>query len=141
MRGFPATNRRVKENTDLWANQRINEVTRMNIENMRSANRGTINRRLLELDYEWDTERVLETGAGVLMVYTSIMAMFGRRRCLVMGTLVGGSLLMHALQGWCPPLPIIRRMGVRTAAEIHDEQTALRQLRGDFDEDNLARMT
>lgn len=137
MRGLPATNRRVNENTDFAVNQRIIENTRLKVEKMRLADRGTINRRLLELDYEWDTERVLELSASTLMLYASIMAMFGRRRCLVLGTLVGSSLLMHALQGWCPPLPIIRRMGVRTAAEIHEEKTALRRLRGDFSEGNL----
>ena len=41
-------------------------------------------------------------------------------------------MLQHALQGWCPPLPVLRRMGVRTAAEIHQEIIALRILRGDF---------
>jgi hypothetical protein len=35
-------------------------------------------------------------------------------------------LLMHALQGWCPPLPVIRKLGVRTAKEIFEEKTAYR---------------
>jgi hypothetical protein len=38
----------------------------------------------------------------------------------------------HAVQGWCPPLPILRRMGFRTAREIDTERTALKALRGDF---------
>jgi hypothetical protein len=38
----------------------------------------------------------------------------------------------HALQGWCPPLSAIRRLGVRSAAEIEEERTALRAIRGDF---------
>ncbi len=45
---------------------------------------------------------------------------------------VAAFLLQHALQGWCPPLPLLRRLGIRTAAEIHDEIIALRILRGDF---------
>ena len=40
--------------------------------------------------------------------------------------------LQHALQGWCPPIPILRRMGVRTCAEIDQERYALKALRGDF---------
>jgi hypothetical protein len=36
------------------------------------------------------------------------------------------------LQGWCPPLPILRSLGVRTADEINEERYALKALRGDF---------
>ena len=45
---------------------------------------------------------------------------------------VGGFLLQHAVQGWCPPLPVFRRYGVRTQTEIDDERYALKALRGDF---------
>ena len=41
-------------------------------------------------------------------------------------------LLQHALQGWCPPLPLLRRLGVRTQAEIERERYALKAIRGDF---------
>jgi hypothetical protein len=42
-------------------------------------------------------------------------------------------LAQHALQGWCPPIPVIRRLGVRTRAEIERERNALKALRGDYD--------
>jgi hypothetical protein len=45
---------------------------------------------------------------------------------------VAAFLLQHALQGWCPPLSIFRRRGVRTAREIAEERYALKVLRGDF---------
>jgi hypothetical protein len=41
-------------------------------------------------------------------------------------------LLQHALQGWCPPIPLLRRLGFRTEAEINRERYALKALRGDF---------
>jgi len=41
-------------------------------------------------------------------------------------------LLQHAVQGWCPPLPVLRRLGFRTAREIEVERNALKALRGDF---------
>jgi hypothetical protein len=41
-------------------------------------------------------------------------------------------LFQHAVQGWCPPLPILRRLGFRTASEIDTERYALKALRGDF---------
>lgn len=40
---------------------------------------------------------------------------------------------MHALQGWCPPLPVFRCYGFRTAAEIDYERYALKAIRGDFE--------
>jgi len=42
-------------------------------------------------------------------------------------------LFQHAVQGWCPPVPVFRRMGVRTRKEIDREKYALKALRGDFD--------
>lgn len=38
---------------------------------------------------------------------------------------------MH--QGWAPPVPILRTIGVRTLQEIDHEKYALKALRGDFD--------
>ncbi len=34
--------------------------------------------------------------------------------------------------GWCPPVPILRRGGLRTRTEINQEKYALKALRGDF---------
>jgi hypothetical protein len=36
--------------------------------------------------------------------------------------------LQHALQGWCPPVPVLRRLGYRTQPEIEEERCALRAL-------------
>ena len=46
--------------------------------------------------------------------------------------MVAGFLLQHAVQGWCPPLPVFRRLGFRTQTEIEEERYALKALRGDF---------
>jgi len=32
------------------------------------------------------------------------------------------------LQGWCPPVPVLRRMGIRTQSEIERERCALTSL-------------
>ncbi|WP_431303387.1 hypothetical protein [Sediminicoccus sp. BL-A-41-H5] len=83
-------------------------------------------------------ERVLETNAATLALGGSLLAILVDRRFVAVPLVVTGFLLQHALQGWCPPLPILRRLGVRTAREIERERTALKALRGDFDE--LARL-
>jgi hypothetical protein len=33
-----------------------------------------------------------------------------------------GFLLQHALQGWCPPVPLLRQLGFRTSYEIEEER-------------------
>jgi hypothetical protein len=53
-------------------------------------------------------------------------------RWFALPAVVAGFLLQHALQGWCPPLPVFRRFGIRTAVEIHEEIVALKTMRGDF---------
>lgn len=54
------------------------------------------------------------------------------KRWLAVPAIVTAFLFQHAIQGWCPPLPILRRLGFRTAREIDAERTALKALRGDF---------
>ena len=55
------------------------------------------------------------------------------RKFLIVPGVVFGFLLQHAVQGWCPPLPVFRRLGERTRKEINRENYALKALRGDFD--------
>jgi hypothetical protein len=55
------------------------------------------------------------------------------RRFLLLPAAVFGFFAQHALQGWCPPIPVFRRLGVRTQREIERERYALKALRGDFD--------
>ena len=45
---------------------------------------------------------------------------------------VSASSHQNPVQGWCPPVPVFRRLGVRTREEIDRERYALKALRGDF---------
>jgi hypothetical protein len=36
-----------------------------------------------------------------------------------------GFLLFHSVYGWCPPVPVLRRLGFRTAREIEAERHAI----------------
>ncbi|HWM47969.1 MAG TPA: hypothetical protein VNR11_13780 [Xanthobacteraceae bacterium] len=89
--------------------------------------------RLRELDEEWDIERAIEANAAALAFTGVALAASGRRRWLMLPALVTGFLFQHAIQGWCPPVPILRRLGFRTAYEIEHERKALQALRGDFE--------
>jgi hypothetical protein len=58
----------------------------------------------------------------------------GIKKWLIVPGIVLPFLLQHAVQGWCPPLPLMRRFGIRTSEEIEREKYALKVLRGDFEQ-------
>ncbi len=125
------TNGRVERNTADAINQRILREMEEHVYYY-AAHPHQITRRLRELDAEWDMERTLETNAAALALTGTILAALFDKRFLLLPALVTGFLLQHALQGWCPPVPLFRRRGVRTSAEIERERYALKALRGDF---------
>lgn len=128
---FAPTTRRVAENTDEEINLRIR--ARMRARVMYLAERpDLIPAQLAALDREWDIERILEANAAALGFLGAVLAARVHARLFLIPALVSGFLMQHAVQGWCPPLSLLRRRGIRTAAEIDEERTALRLLRGDF---------
>jgi hypothetical protein len=91
-----------------------------------------ISDRLLTLDAEWDIERYIETVAPSITLAGMTLGLTTNRKWFVLPFVVQGFLLQHAVQGWCPPLPILRRLGIRTANEIDEERNALKAARGDY---------
>lgn len=89
-------------------------------------------RRLAELDREWDTDRVIETEAAITALVGLALGAFVDRRLLALPALVASAILLHALTGRYPLLPLLRRLGVRSSREIARERYALKALRGDF---------
>src|SRR5205085_8288771 len=96
-----------------------------------AAHPQAIGPRLAALDREWDVERALATGSSCLSLLGLALAGRTSRRWLWLPLLVQGFYLQHTLQGWCPPLPIFRRLGFRTPHEIDDERCALEALQGE----------
>jgi hypothetical protein len=129
---FPPTATRVEENTAREITLRIERETEENVARTAAAGSNAITRRLKQLDYEWDIERTLETNAAALTLIALGLGYSVNRKWFLFPVVIAGFLLQHALQGWCPPVPIFRRRGVRTSREIDLERTALRILRGDF---------
>lgn len=129
---LPSTTRRVADNSSAVANTRIRQRTERNVMYY-ARNPELIELRLRELDREWDIERVVETSSSTLSLAGFTLALARRdRRWLLLPFGVSAFMLQHALQGWCPPIPLLRRLGVRTAGEIDAERYALKALRGDF---------
>jgi hypothetical protein len=96
---------------------------------------GRIGRRISVLKQEWDIERAIEANAASLSLSGLIMALVFRSWWIVLLPMVIlGFQLQHAIQGWCPPVSIFMRMGMRTREEVQFELYGLRILKGDFDE-------
>lgn len=71
-------------------------------------------------------ERTLEANAATIaLIGLGLGALFSWWFFLI-PAVVATFLLQHALQGWCSPLPILRRLHFRTAREIENERVALK---------------
>jgi len=129
---LPNTVVRVPNQTRGAVNDRIRHQTEESITRLNQAGPTAIARRLEELDGEWDVERAVEANAATASLIGVALGVTVNRRWLALPAVVGAFLLQHAVQGWCPPLPVLRRLGFRTASEIDYERYALKALRGDL---------
>ena len=127
---------RVPLNTSYDANQRIREHFHQCV-SYYSNFPEEIPDRLKELDREWDVERTLAAMSSSLTLLGIVLGARGRRRALGLSAIVQTFYMQHTLQGWCPPLPLLRRMGFRTATEIEREKCALKDLLRDRDPEEV----
>ena len=119
-----ATTDRVAIHTTPKVSEQIHQQTEMRVLYF-ARHPEEIPTRLRELDREWDVERALETGSSSLTLFGLVMGSVFSRKWLLLSLGVQGFFLQHALQGWCPPLPLLRSYGVRTQREIETERCAL----------------
>ena len=112
--------------------QKIDAKIRQQIIHFASQPKEVITRRIHELENECDIERVLEANAAGIGLASLMWGLTINKKCLAVTGTVLGFLLLHSIQGWCPPVPLLRRLGVRTRREIDRELFALKVLRGDF---------
>lgn len=130
---FPSTTQRVPSYTNKNVNLQIRNQTLCSLKNYADSSDNVLSDKIKNLNYEWDIERILEANAASIVLISSILGL-KKSQCiwfLLLGT-IGFFLLQHALQGWCPPLPILRKLGARTGLEIENEKIVLKILRGDF---------
>src|SRR5687768_12819012 len=102
---FAPTATRVAHLTSQKVNRQIEAQTRASIRHYRSHPE-QITRRLAELDAEWDVERTLMLNSSVLTLTGLGLGIFLDRRWLALPVVIQSFLLLHAIQGWCPPVPI-----------------------------------
>lgn len=117
---------RVRRSTSPELNLEIDRQTDANIHRYADMGRDAIEQRLQQLDREWDVERVLEVNASTLALTGLVLGLTVNRKWFALPGVVLPFLLQHGLQGWCPPLPVLRRLGVRTRGEIDREKYLLK---------------
>jgi len=117
---------RVRSSTASLVNEEIDHQTDINIHLYKGKSRAEILERIQMLDKEWDIERVLEVNASTLALTGLILGLTKNRKWLFLPGIVLPFLLQHGLQGWCPPLPLLRWLGIRTRGEIDREKYALK---------------
>lgn len=130
---LPTTTSRVELHTSPDLNEEIRRRADAEILRLEGAPPRELQARLQALQQEWDVERVLQTNASLVVLLGLALGATVHKRFLFLPAAVFTFFAQHALQGWCPPLPVLRRLGIRTQREIERERYALKALRGDFD--------
>src|SRR5205814_8578641 len=125
-------NDRVRAHTAPRVNEGIDREAQQRVMRAAGASEAVLSRQIDELNQEWDMERWLETNASALAFTGTILGLLVNKKFFAIPCLVLPFLFQHAVQGWCPPVPILRRKGVRTRKEIDIEKYAFKALRGDF---------
>lgn len=119
---------RVRNASSEEINQKIDREILGSIHYYATQDAETISGRILQLDKEWDMERILELNASLIAFGGVMLAAAFSKKWLVLPLLVTGFLARHAIEGWCPPVPVLRKLGIRTQKEIDTERHALLKL-------------
>lgn len=138
---FPPTSKRVTIKSDPTVNNDIRNNTISCLDTYKDASADIKTKKIKDLTNEWDIERIVETNSSAIILLASLFGLKRSKWFLLTGV-ISFFVLQHALQGWCPSLPILRKLRVRTSEEINNEKTVVKMSRGDFDQkpDSAAEM-
>lgn len=125
-------NDRVKEATPSTINAKIENEMWNRVSKYYNKSSDEITARIHELEKEWDIERYLGVNMSTLALIGVALSYFIHINWLILPAIVLIFFFQHSVQGWCPPLPIMRLLKIRTRKEIEQEKYALKIIRGDF---------
>ena len=125
---IPSSVERVKKNTNYKDNLKIVNDIITNINYYKDKDEDDIERRINELNMEWDIERILEANASLITLIGLILGTFINKKWYLVSAIASAFLLQHSIQGWCPPVTTLRKAGVKTPYEIFTEIIALKVL-------------
>lgn len=124
--------KRVRSSSSRSRNQKTDEEIVSSIPQYSERGAAAIESRINGLNKEWKIERTHEVNAGILGLTGAILALTVNKRWAVLPAVVTSLPVEHATQVWCPPLPLFRRMGIKSRSESDREKYALKALRDDF---------
>jgi len=93
--------------------------------------------RLRRLDREWDQERALQFGAAAVGFLGAVLSLTVNSAFALLPAFAFATLAQYLIQGWCPPLILLARIGLRSSREIDRERYALSASVGDAHEPRL----
>lgn len=125
---LPSIQSKVTKATPDHINEKIERETESRINAFKRKEPEAIKERISELEQEWDAERVLKVTMASAALSSSVLALTVNKNWAYFTGAASIFMLQHALQGWCPPLSLIRRQGIRTINEINLEKEALKDL-------------
>jgi hypothetical protein len=125
---------RIRQATDLRVQDRIDRELIERVGRYADAPDHLLAGRIRDLEREWSIERALTLQSSSTALLGLVLAGTVSRRWHLLTLTTSAFLLQHSLRGWCPPLALHRRRGMRTQREIDLEIHMLKLLRGDFDD-------
>lgn len=81
-----------------------------------------VTKRLRQLDREWDQEQALQLGAAVVGFTGAVLSLAVSSAFIILPALAAATLAQYLVQGWCPALPLLARLGLRSCGEIDRER-------------------
>jgi len=122
----------VRLHTRELLNQEIDNRIHESVAFYSAAPPDALERRLRELDHEWDIERATETVMSTAILLGVVLTVVVGPWWWLLTGVAAACLLSHSLFGWWPLLPAFRWLGLLTPSEINHERYALKVVRGDF---------
>lgn len=118
---------RVRNHTADKVNQKIDKCTEENIQRYANESREVVRNRIEKLNEELDIEQALKLTSAANVLVGIGLGLAVNKKWLLLSAISSAFLIQHSIQGWCPPLPVFRRLGVRTREEINEEIDALKE--------------
>jgi hypothetical protein len=128
----PTTGDPIRAHTRATSNARIDRATFDRLDEALQSSE-TIRTRLRELDTEWTIDRALMLNFAIVGSLSGALALHGvitKGRISGWAAVLGAQLAFlahHAIRRWCPPMPVLRRLGFRSDREICAERVALQR--------------
>jgi hypothetical protein len=116
---------KVEDHSPEEINAGIREETKARIARYAAEPEEILRGRLEELEHEWDIERMLEANFAGVVLASLLLGRVAGKGFFALAGIAAVFMTQHVLQGWCPPVSVFRRLGIRTSREIEHERNSL----------------